>query len=211
MSPMPNTPGRTDEELMARTQADDTEAFARLYDRHATRAFRVARAICSDTSRAEDVVQEGFLAIWRNRASFRPQTGNFQAWSMKIVRNRAIDSYRRAASRPPMQKGDWDRGEPPDIGSSSVSPQDEVMARSESEALLASLRRLPEAQAEVIVLAFYGELTHSEIAAQLGLPAGTVKGRMRLGLEKLRAEMSDPGERDSPAQPQDERLDRKRS
>jgi RNA polymerase sigma-70 factor, ECF subfamily len=210
MSPMPNTSGRTDEELMVLTQADDTEAFAQLYDRHATRAFRVARAICSDTSHAEDVVQEGFLAIWRNRASFRPQTGNFQAWSMKIVRNRAIDSYRRAASRPPMQKADRDR-EQPDIGSSAVSPQDEVMARSESEALLASLRRLPEAQAEVIVLAFYGELSHSEIAAQLGLPAGTVKGRMRLGLEKLRAEMSDPGERDSSARPKNERLDRERS
>lgn len=196
---------------MARAQAGDTSAFAELYDRHATRAFRVARAVCSDTSRAEDVVQEGFLAIWRNRASFRPQTGTFQAWSMKIVRNRAIDSSRRAASRPPMQNADLDRGDPPDVGSSPVSPQDEVMARSESEALLASLRRLPESQAEVIVLAFYGELSHSEIAAQLGLPAGTVKGRMRLGLEKLRAEMSDPAERDSPAQPENERLDRERS
>jgi RNA polymerase sigma-70 factor (ECF subfamily) len=211
MSPKQRTFGRTDEELMARAQAGDTSAFAELYDRHATRAFRVARAVCSDTSRAEDVVQEGFLAIWRNRASFRPQTGTFQAWSMKIVRNRAIDSSRRAASRPPMQNADLDRGDPPDVGSSPVSPQDEVMARSESEALLASLRRLPESQAEVIVLAFYGELSHSEIAAQLGLPAGTVKGRMRLGLEKLRAEMSDPAERDSPAQPENERLDRERS
>jgi RNA polymerase sigma-70 factor (ECF subfamily) len=196
---------------MARAQADDTEAFAQLYDRYATRAFRVARAVCSDTSRAEDVVQEGFLAIWRNRASFRPQIGNFQAWSMKIVRNRAIDSTRRAASRPPMQKADWDRSEPPDIGSSPASPQDEVMARAEREALLASLGRLPEAQAEVIVLAFYGELSHSEIAAQLGVPAGTVKGRMRLGLEKLRTEMSGPGERDSLVQPEAKRLDRERS
>jgi RNA polymerase sigma-70 factor (ECF subfamily) len=177
---------------MARAQAGDAEAFAQLYERHATRAFRVARAVCSDISRAEDVVQEGFLAVWRNRASFRPQTGTFQAWSMKIVRNRAIDSSRRAASRPPIQNADWDRGEPPDVGSSPVSPQDEVMARSESEALLSSLRRLPEGQAEVIVLAFYGELSHSEIAAQLSLPTGTVKGRMRLGLKKLRAEMSDP-------------------
>jgi RNA polymerase sigma-70 factor, ECF subfamily len=181
---------RTDEDLMARAQADDTEAFAQLYDRHASRAFRVARAVCSDPGRAEDAVQEGFLAIWRNRASFRPHTGTFQAWSMKIVRNRAIDSSRRLASRPPLQKADREEERPPDAGASPISPQDAVLARSERKALLDSLRRLPEAQAEVIVLAFYGELSHSEIAAQLNLPAGTVKGRMRLGLEKLRTEMS---------------------
>jgi RNA polymerase sigma-70 factor (ECF subfamily) len=211
MSPLSKTSQRTDEELMVRAQADDTEAFAQLYDRHATRAFRVARAVCSDTSRAEDVVQEGFLAIWRSRARFQPQTGTFQAWSMKIVHNRAIDASRHAASRPPLQKADWEGREPPDIRSSPASPQDEVMARSERKALLASLGRLPEAQAEVIVLAFYGELSHSEIAAQLNLPAGTVKGRMRLGLEKLRAEISAPGERDSLVQPEDQRFDRERS
>lgn len=196
---------------MASAQADDTEAFAQLYDRHATRAFRVACAVCGDTSHAEDVVQEGFLAIWRNRASFRPETGTFQAWSMKIVKNRAIDFSRRAASRPPMQRADWDQREPPDIDSSPVSPQDQVIARSESEALLASLGRLPKAQAEVIVLAYYGELSHTEIAAQLGLPTGTVKGRMRLGLEKLRAVIGGPGECDSLAKAEDERIDRERS
>jgi RNA polymerase sigma-70 factor (ECF subfamily) len=80
--------------------------------------------------------------------------------------------------------------------SKSDSPQDEVLARSERDALLASLSELPEAQAEVIVLAFYGELSHSEIAVQLDLPAGTIKGRMRLGLEKLRREMDAPGKPD---------------
>jgi RNA polymerase sigma-70 factor (ECF subfamily) len=189
MAPTPKITTRTDEELMARAQGDDAEAFAQLYDRHATRAFRVARAVCGDASRAEDAVQEGFLAIWRNRASYQPRTGTFQAWSMKIVRNRAIDSSRRAATRPPLLRGDAGRDQPPASGSSAASPQDEVLARSESRALLASLGRLPKAQAEVIVLAFFGELTHAEIAAQLGLPSGTVKGRMRLGLEKLRAQM----------------------
>lgn len=211
MAPTSRSFWRTDEELMARAQAGDTEAFAELYDRHVTRAFRVARTVCSDSSRAEDVVQDGFLAIWRNRASFCPQTGTFQAWSMRIVRNRAIDSSRRAASRPPLQEADWEARELADIACSPLSPQDEVMARGESDALLASLRRLPEAQAEVIVLAFFGELSHSEIAAQLGLPAGTVKGRMRLGLEKLRAEMGDLAEPDSPDRPQPGGLGRGRS
>jgi RNA polymerase sigma-70 factor (ECF subfamily) len=190
MSPAPQAFRQTDEELMVHAQAGDAPAFAHLYDRHAARAFQVARAACNDTSLAEEAVQEGFLAIWRNRAGFQPQTGTFQAWSMRIVRNRAIDSYRRATSHPPT--GRADDNQEPDTESSPLSAQDEAMARSESEALLALLRRLPEAQAEVIVLAFYGDLSHPEIAARLSIPEGTVKGRMRLGMKKLRAEMSSP-------------------
>jgi RNA polymerase sigma-70 factor, ECF subfamily len=186
---------QSDDALMARAQAGDTTAFGLLYDRHAARGLRVARAICRDLGSAEDVVQESFLAIWRGRASYRPGTGSFQAWAMTIVKNRALDSLRSTAVRPQTQSGvSADDLTPTD--SKSVSPQDEVLARSERDALLASLRQLPEAQAEVIVLAFYGELSHSEIAAQLDLPAGTIKGRMRLGLEKLRQEMrSDPQKR----------------
>ncbi|HET7510622.1 MAG TPA: sigma factor [Solirubrobacterales bacterium] len=146
---------QTDEALMARAQAGDTDAFAQLYDSYSERALRIARAICRDQGRAEKAVQEGFLAIWRSRADFRPGPDSFLAWSMKIVKHRAI----------------------------------EAVAQSEHEGLIASLRQLPEAQAEVIVLAFFGELSHSEIAALLDLPSGTVKGRMRLGLEKLRQEM----------------------
>jgi RNA polymerase sigma-70 factor (ECF subfamily) len=184
---------QSDDALMVRAQADDSDAFAALYERHAERAFRVARAICRDAGRAEDVVQEGFLAIWHSRASFQADVGSFQAWSMRIVKNRAIDSFRGTATRPPVQIGDPD-GDQPQVDPDAVSPQDEAVARSERDQLLASLRRLPEAQAEVIVLAFYGELSHSEIAAQLKLPTGTVKGRMRLGLEKLRRGMGTPGE-----------------
>jgi RNA polymerase sigma-70 factor (ECF subfamily) len=184
---------QSDDALMIRAQAGDTNAFGLLYDRHAARGLRVARAICRDLGRAEDVVQESFLAIWRSRASYRPETGSFQAWAMTIVKNRALDSLRSAAARPQTQDGVTAEDPAPGADSKSDSPQDEVLARSERDALLASLRQLPEAQAEVIVLAFYGELSHSEIAAELDLPAGTIKGRMRLGLEKLRREMhSDP-------------------
>lgn len=171
---------------MTRLQNGDTDAFAELYDRHAVRAFRVARAICHDTGRAEDAVQEGFLAIWASRAQFSPENGSFRAWSMSIVKNRAVDSYRAAASRPPLQPTET-QAERHDAESKSV--QDQVLARSETDAMLVSLRALPTAQAEVIALAFFGELSHSEIAAQLDLPPGTVKGRMRLGLEKLRRQM----------------------
>lgn len=140
---------------MARVQSGDTGAFGELYDRHATRAFRIALAICRDAGGAEGAVKDAFLAIWTGRARFDPAHGSFKAWSMSILRDRAIEA----------------RAEEPD-------------------AMLASLRELPEAQAEVIALALFGELSHSEIAALLELPSGTVKGRMRLGLEKLRKQTS---------------------
>ncbi|MDQ3724812.1 MAG: RNA polymerase sigma factor [Actinomycetota bacterium] len=189
MSLSRNGSAPSDEALMARVQNGDTDAFAELYDRHAVSAFRVARAICRGSGRAEEAVQEGFLAIWTSRAHFRPENGSFRAWSMSIVKNRAIDSYRAAAVRPPLQLPET-QAEKPDAKSKSV--QDQVVARSETDAMLLSLRKLPAAQAEVIALAFFGELSHSEIAAQLDLPPGTVKGRMRLGLEKLRKQMDLP-------------------
>ncbi len=194
MSPALKDKEQTDEALMIRAQADDTDAFAELYDRHAVLAFRIARAICRDHSRAEDAVQEGFLAIWRSRASYRPDAGSFRTWSMMIVKNRALDSSRHLGARPPAQTGDA-CADQPQADPDSATPQDEAVARSERDELLASLRRLPDAQAEVIVLAFYGELSHSEIATQLNLPSGTVKGRMRLGLEKLRRQMDERREK----------------
>ncbi len=184
-------PDQTDAMLMIRAQADDGDAFAELYDRHSARAFRVARVVCRDPGHAEDAVQEGFLAIWRNRGTYREGGSSFQAWAMMIVRNRAIDSTRRAATRPQLQTAEAEAGRT-QADEGAISAQDAVAAESERDAMLTSLRILPDAQAEVIVLAFYGELSHSEIATQLDLPPGTVKGRMRLGLKKLRREMSTP-------------------
>jgi RNA polymerase sigma-70 factor, ECF subfamily len=185
---------QTDAMLMVRAQADDGDAFAELYDRHWARAFRVARAVCRDAGHAEDAVQEGFLAIWRSRATYRDGVASFQAWAMMIVRNRAIDSVRSSATRPQLQ-ATAENGDRPQTEVDPTSTQDAVTTQSERDAMLTSLRLLPDPQAEVIVLAFYGELSHSEIASQLDLPPGTVKGRMRLGLDKLRREMGapDPG------------------
>ena len=177
------TARQDDEVLMRRVQADDQAAFAELYDRHASLAFRVARSVCRDVRRAEDAVQEGFMSVWRSRARYRHGQGSVQAWTMMIVRNMAIDSYRNVSARP------QEVTHPTDLeiaDTVSDSPSDVVIARSESDALRTAVLRLPEPQAEAITLAFFGGLSHSEIAAQLELPTGTVKGRMRLGLEKLR-------------------------
>ncbi len=165
--------------------ADDQEAFACLYDRYAHRAFRVARSVSADSTRAEEAVQEGFLSIWRGRGRFdsSPDGCSFRAWSMKVVRNAAIDGVRDdQAERRPRLVAERSEADDP----LAPSPEDQVIARQKADGLRAMLAELPEAQAEVVQLAFFGELSHSEIARQLDLPPGTVKGRMRLGLEKLR-------------------------
>lgn len=147
---------------MGRVQRDDSAAFAELYDRHSRSAFRVADSVIPDPGQVEEVVQEGFLSIWRGRAGFSPRPGGtVRSWVMETIHDRAVDSALRTLS-----------------------------SRDEGDDLRISLSRLPEAQAEVIALAYFGGLTHTEIAGQLDLPAGTVKGRMRLGLEKLRREMT---------------------
>lgn len=180
----------SDQELMRRVQAGDSEAFGALYDRHSARAYGVARGICGDSWRAEDAVQEGFLALWRGRAQYRSEIGTFQAWAMTTVRRRALDGLRaeRAEKRPRLVALEKAREIP---GPDTTEPA--VIARDRAEALASALRRLPEDQAEVIALAFFGELSHQEIAQQLQLPPGTVKGRARLGLEKLRYYVTDQG------------------
>ena len=177
----------SDEQLMGRVQADDIRAFEQLYDRYAMRAFRIARSVCRDSGRAEDAVQEGFLGVWRGRMSYR-SAYSFKSWAMQIIRNRAIDASRREGCRPPVVEH-WDDA----TDSACASAADQALALTEAEALRATLQHLPAAQSEVITLAFFGHMTHTEIAQRLSLPAGTVKGRMRLGLEKLRQEMQAAG------------------
>lgn len=180
----------TDEKLMRDIQANDPAALGELYDRHAARAWSLARSICHDAGRGEDAVQEAFLSVWRSRAAYDSATGTVRSWLMTLVRHRAIDSVRREAAvqRPRLADGDYTGPDP-----SGGSLQDEVIARSEADALRLRLQQLPAAQAEVITLAYYGELSHSEIATRLCLPAGTVKGRMRLGLDKLREQIQTTG------------------
>jgi len=181
----------SDEQLMALVQAGGSQAFAELYARHYARALGVALAICNDHHHAEDVVQEGFLSIWRGRDTYRRNGGSLSTWAMEVVRNRAIDSIRREGAGKRPRLTDTEIGEIADAAVSS--PLDQIVIRSERDeghiGLDASLRRLPAAQAEVITLAYFEELSHTQIAARLTLPEGTVKGRMRLAMEKLRDAM----------------------
>lgn len=172
----------SDAALMARVLDDDAEAFAELYDRYAAQAYRVASSVCHRPAAAEDAVQEAFISMWKSRLTYRRRPGGFAPWAMTIVRNRAIDVARRDAVHDRRRDGDAsgasDRPASTDIAADAAAGDAARQLRS----LLAAL---PAEQREVITLAFYGQLSHDEIAAHLGLPSGTVKGRMRLGLQKL--------------------------
>lgn len=183
--------GDSDDALMVRVQADDTAAFGILFDRHYAHALAIAGSVCWDQGRAEDAVQEGFLTAWRSRASYRPARGSFRSWSMTMIHHRAIDSVRAEAATTRPRLANVERL---NVVAAPGSVQQEAIDKSQGEALRASLGDLPDAQAEVIALAFYGGLTHSEIATRLDLPHGTVKGRMRLGLDKLRETTEHTGE-----------------
>ncbi len=177
--------GRDDGALMEQIESGNSHAFEQLYDRYSARAYRVARSVCRDDGRAEEAVQDAFLSIWHNRSAYRPERGTVRSWLLCVVHYRAIDVARHNAKHARRRAGD------DGIDSYRIPGDlnDWAIARDGSARLQSQLSRLPEAQREVIALAYYGELTHAEIATQLGLPTGTVKGRMRLGLRKLRAEI----------------------
>jgi RNA polymerase sigma-70 factor (ECF subfamily) len=185
----------SDEELMRRIQTDDARAFSELYDRYCTIAFGAARVLCNSAHQAEDAVQDGFLAVWCNRASFDPDRGSFKGWLLTIIRHRSIDCARREIRHHTLR----DFGTDLDYLAATGSPTTDAETHDEADRLRATLHQLPVAQREVIALAYYGGLSHTEIAAWLEIPAGTVKGRMRLGLNKLRADI-DPASHPTPIQ-----------
>lgn len=179
----PSVHALDDDQLMLRVQRNERNAFRALYERHAVCALSAARAVYP--CRAEDAVQDGFISVWRDRAHYHPQGASVRAWIITIVRRRALDLARVEARR--AGTGYEERCE---SVAASGSLEEETIARAEGEVLRVALRNLPELQREAIVLAFFGGLTHHQIAARLALPEGTVKGRIRLGLETLRGAYS---------------------
>lgn len=136
----------------------------------------------NDRAAAEDVVQEAFVAIWRNASSFDQARGSLRVWLLSIVRNRAIDRLRGAAKLRPPSNPEAVRQE-----SEGADTVETVVLDLARQQLREAFSCLPEAQRQTIELAYFGGLTHAEIARQMRVPLGTVKGRMRIGLEKLRS------------------------
>lgn len=188
-SPPPAPATLSDEELMGRIKAQsDAEAFAVLYDRYAARALGRARTLCDTTERAEEAVQDAFLSLWRTRASYEQGRGGVQPWLFALLRNRSFDIYRRNRRADRLRASDAGL-----VGIATAgSVEDDAVRHSEGDRVRASLRKLPVGQREAVVLAYFGGLTQSEIAARLDLPLGTVKGRIRAGLRKAREELESP-------------------
>ena len=188
--PHPGLRERADEDLMALVRRGDARAFEVIYDRHCDVAFSLAYRVCGTRVAAEEVVQEAFLALWRSGARYDRTRGSVRTWMLAIVHHRAIDALRRNVN--------YDRRHTLDdsFAEQVQAPERtdvEAARRDEARELRAALEELPPDQSRVIELAFYGGYTHSEIAELLGDPIGTVKGRMRLGMEKMRASLEAAG------------------
>lgn len=194
---VPTQPGlpvlgeRHDRALLARARAGDQGAFRELYVRNLAAVQAVARRICAgEPTRAEEVVQDVFLAAWRSLAgdgiaAHDPSRGGVGAWLVTITRARAIDAMR--AVRLQQARGHSSGGEEQldQIAAPEETDADLLQAETVAE-LRSAVAELPRAQREVVELAYFSELTHAEIAERLILPIGTVKGRLRLSYERLR-------------------------
>jgi RNA polymerase sigma-70 factor (ECF subfamily) len=187
-----------DEDLMTLVDRRDPDAFAVLYDRHGGAAYSLAHRIVGDPAIAEDVTQEAFISVWRSGARFDAASGSVRSWTLGIVRNRAIDALRRVSGSAPKLNLDDDA-----LLESQTSEEltdSEAIRRETSRRVRGALRELPDEQSEVIGLAYFGGFTHTEIAEMLGMPLGTVKGRMRLGLEKIRNTLAERMGIDGPSE-----------
>jgi RNA polymerase sigma-70 factor, ECF subfamily len=172
-----------DEDLMQLVQRAEASAFEVVYDRHSGAAFSLAYRMCGARQLAEEVVQEAFLSIWRSGARYDRHRGSVRTWILGITHHRAIDALRRGVVQ--------DRHRASDEGieerfEATDRTDVEVARRAEALEIRGALDVLPDEQRRAIELAYYGGFTQSEIAEMLGIPIGTVKGRMRLGMEKMR-------------------------
>jgi len=180
--PNPQPTISDDPTLIARVADGDVRAFEALYDRYRSRAFGLALRLTRHPSVAEEVTQDAFVNLWRNASDYDPARGNFGSWLLTLVRNRAIDSLRSGRRR----ERDVELDSAAERIEAPGRTDDEVARRAESRDVRRLLKELPAEQREVIELAYFGGMSQSEIAARVGIPMGTVKGRSRLALEKLR-------------------------
>jgi RNA polymerase sigma-70 factor (ECF subfamily) len=177
-----------DEEVMQLVGEGSPRAFELLFDRHGGAAFSLAYRMVGDRVAAEDISQEAFLSIWRSRMRYDSARGSVRTWVLGIVHNRAIDALRRGASherRREQLEVVEERHEAPE------RTDVEAARREEARSVHSALDALPPDQRRTIELAYFAGFSHSQIAELLDEPIGTIKGRMRLGLGKLRDQLAD--------------------
>ena len=179
-------PEPTDEQLISAICKGQESAIEVLYERYHRYAYSLAYRILRDPVASEDIVQDAFLSIWRKASSYQAQNGSVQSWIQAIVRHRTIDKIRASAHREyqwtPLQADNEQDppGEQPDVW-------EQAWQSEQHRIILEVMVQIPSEQRMVIELAYFGGLTHAEISEQCHIPLGTVKGRMRLGLQKMKS------------------------
>ena len=167
---------------MSLMEGGDAEAFAALYDRHSRAAYSLAYRMMGEKQAAEDLTQDAFIKVWRSAGGYRAGRGSVRTWILSVVHNRGIDQLRSQSSRRRTREkveAEAPRSQPSEAFS-------EAWENAQREQVREALETLPKEQLKILELAYFSGYTHLEIAGLLEIPLGTVKGRMRLGIKKLR-------------------------
>jgi len=172
-------------QLVAKAQ---TEALSELYDRYSRLVYSLAVHTLGDPVTAEEVTQDVFFRVWEKAGTYRSDQAKVSTWLVSITRNRAIDMLRRRGIRPEGHSIGWDEQNDSSLSKTNSRAPEEMAAQAiQSQQIRDAIARLPADQRRVLALAFFAGLSHSEIAAQLGEPLGTVKTRIRMAMQKLRS------------------------
>jgi RNA polymerase sigma-70 factor (ECF subfamily) len=186
-APKPRLLRLADEDLMRLVAASDAAAFEVVFERHVDAAFSLAYRMSGRRGLADEIVQEAFLSIWRSAGRYDRARASVRTWVLGIIHNRAVDALRRSDVHDRRRASADGLDE---VLEASQRTEDEVGRKLEATEIRDALAELPSEQARVIELAYFGGFTHTEIANMLELSVGTVKGRMRLGLQKLRSQLA---------------------
>ena len=179
-----------DEELMQRLHHQDQRAFEAIFDRYGDLVYSTALRVLRDTQLAEDVSQEIFVRLWRKPQSYVAERGRFLTWLISVTRNRAVDEVRSRGRRQRHETASPEEQERELPASDSIDPALNAQLAEQARIVRAALAELPPEQREIIELAYFGGLTQQEISDRLDQPLGTVKTRIRLGMQKLRAALA---------------------
>ena len=185
--------GLRDDELMDRLESRDLGAFEALYDRYGDLVYSVSLRVVGDTYVAEDVTQDVFLRVWRRPEQFDVARGKFVTWLLSVTRNRSIDHRRSQSRRMRHEMAPTADGEEDTLPSDDLQddPAAVTVLTDERAAVRKAMEVLPPEQMLAIQLAYFGGLTQQEIANKLGQPLGTVKTRIRLGMQKMRGALAE--------------------
>ena len=179
-----------DEELMRRLFHKDKQAFEAIFDRYGDLVYSTALRVLRDAHLAQDVSQEIFVRLWRKPESYVAERGRFLTWLISVTRNRAVDEIRSRGRRLRHETASPEEQEREIPAGEGNDPALNAQLAEQARTVRAALTELPPEQRQVIELAYFGGLTQQEISDRLDQPLGTVKTRIRLGMQKLRAALA---------------------